>query len=149
MIYLANSSGESGIGAFVTNDQILIESLNNEEEDEEADKTNYQLAVWDFKKQSIINRLKVSGTFGNIVAIQDNLAWDLFQYPKLIDLQTGEIIDKLEALATGTQTSSIIHHLNQVPNIIYNRKLNKVAVKTASNSNHPDFYDQLEILSIK
>jgi hypothetical protein len=147
MIYLANSAGESGIGAFVTNDQILIESLNNE--DEEADKTNYQLAVWDFKKQSIINRLRVSGIFGNIVAIQDNLAWDLFQYPKLIDLQTGEIIDKLEMLATGTQTSSIIHHLNQVPNIIYNRKLNKVAVKTASNSNHPDFYDQLEILSIK
>lgn len=148
MINLGNSVDESSIGAFINNDQILTESPYSEDDEDEADKTKYQLSVWDFKKQTIIHRLNVSGTFGNIVAIHDNLAWDFFQHPKIIELQTGEIVDQLEELSTGTQTSSIIHHLDQVPNIIYNRKLNKVAVKTASNSNHPDFYDQLEILSL-
>lgn len=148
MISYGNSVDESSIGAFINNDQILIQSPYIEDEDENAGKTKYQLSVWDFKKQTIIHGLNVSGTFGNIVGIKDNLAWDLVQHPKIIDLQTGEIIDKLEELFTGTQTSSIIHHLDQVPNIIYNRKLNKVAFKTASDPNHPNYFDQLEILSI-
>lgn len=146
--YSANGPDESSIGAFINDDQILIESPYIEADEEQEDLLKFQLSVWDYKKQSIVKGINVAGAFGNIVGIKDNLAWDLYQYPKIIDLQTGEIIDKLEELATGTQGSSIIHHLDQVPNIIYNRKLNKVAIKTASNPSHPDFYDQLEILSL-
>ena len=98
------------------------------------------IARWDFIANTYADAVKVSGAFGNLFPIDAHRAWDLYKYPKIIDLDTGEVLDKLEALDTGLQHSAIIHYLDVVPAIAFNRRTGQVAVKVGT---------QLELLSVE
>ncbi|MBY0432836.1 MAG: hypothetical protein K2U26_01870 [Cyclobacteriaceae bacterium] len=65
---------------------------------------------------------------GHLTAIDDTFAWDLYNYPKIINYKTGEVIDNAEDIASGHQTSSIIHHLKNEPKIAFNQKTKQVAI---------------------
>lgn len=120
--------------SFINHKEVLIGSPHDIDEDFPGN----HIAIWNFTENKLTKPVKVGGDYGNAIAIDNKYAWDFFDYPKIINLQTGDIIDKLEDIATGQQKSSIIHHLDYVPQIVFNRGLNKVAIK---NNN------QIEILS--
>jgi len=124
-IYSNNGPWEKSIGCFINNDEVLLGSL---EFDPDDDFPLHHICTWNFKTGGISNPVKVSEPFGNIVGVHNGIAWDFFNYPKIIDVATGNVIDKMEDVPTGNQVSSIIHHLDTVPPILYNPDLNAVAV---------------------
>ncbi|MBT1689468.1 hypothetical protein [Dawidia soli] len=126
---------EQNIGAFINEREVLLGAT---EPDDELPPHN--LATWDFIAGAVKNTVTVSGEFGNIVGVRDGIAWDFYKYPKIIDIQTGVVLDKMEDVAAGEQVSSILHYLKRVPPIVYNRELNKVAVGTSEN--------QIDVFSI-
>lgn len=126
---------EKSIGAFVNEHEVLLGALESDD-----DLPLHHIATWDFIAQTVKNPVKVSGEFGNIVGVQNGIAWDFYKYPKIIDIQTGVVLDTMEDVATGEQVSSIIRYLKYVPPIVYNCELNLVAMGTSGN--------QIDVFSI-
>ena len=138
-ITIPNVNAEICSASFINNSHLLVCSSN---EGWAEDKTELipdgHIAIWNFKTNKISNSIKINGTYGNIFAIDFNICWDLFEYPKIIELSTGNIIDKNEDIFSGKQGSAIISHLDNLPKVAYNRKTKEIAI--AEN-------DKIEIIS--
>lgn len=121
--------GEICTASFIADDKILIGS--SDEVDDDDDDTRFppkHIAIWNLTSGEFSKPAAVNAEFGNLFAINENLAWDLFKYPKIIDINTGEVIDKMEDIDSGQQKSSIIHHLENHPQIIFNRETKQIAI---------------------
>lgn len=88
---------------------------------------NNSLYWWDMDNKKIVRKLKTEQQLGNLLAINENWAWDLFRHPKLIDLRTGKIEWREESIHSGEQNSSIIGNL-ELPSIALNRQTGKLAI---------------------
>lgn len=104
---------EIGTASFIDNDHILIGAFRDEEaEDDESEKLPAgHFAVWNFKEDEISKPVKPESKIGNLIAVNSEYAWDLYEYPKIISIKTGKTEAALEDIDTGRQNSSIIHHL--------------------------------------
>lgn len=116
--------------SFIDNNRILVCASNEEPMDDENEGPipPGHIAIWNIDKNEISAPVKINGEFGNIFAIDDNKCWDLYNYPKIIDLKSGEIIDKIEEIDSGKQSSSIIHHLSDLPKIAFNKETKQIAI---------------------
>lgn len=116
--------------SFIDNNRILVCASNEESMDDENEEPipSGHIAIWNIEKNEISSSVKINGEFGNIFAIDDKKCWDLYNYPKIIDLKSGEVIDKMEEIDSGKQASSIIHHLSDLPKITFNRKTKQIAI---------------------
>jgi hypothetical protein len=130
-----NFGTEINSASFIDNDRILIASTDEEPFDDEVPPLLPQkhLAIWNFIKNEITSPIKVNGEFGNLFAINERQAWDMFKFPKIINIQTGEIESKLEEIDSGLQTSSIIYgDIEKSPQICFNRGTSQIAVRVNS-----------------
>lgn len=127
-----NFGTEINSASFIDNYRILIASTDEEPFDEEVPPILPQknIAIWNFIKNEITTPQKVNGEFGNLFAINENQAWDMFKYPKIINIQTGEIDSKLEDINSGFQTSSIMDRdIEKSPQICFNRQTSQIAIR--------------------
>ncbi len=125
-----NVNFDINTASFIHDDLILLGASNGSEPFDEEDTVSLnkgQIGLWDLTTNTI-NIVNIKGEFGNLYAIDDNFAWDLYKFPKLINLKTGDIIDKIETINSGLQASSIIHHLDFVSQICFNRDINTIAI---------------------
>jgi hypothetical protein len=88
---------------------------------------NHSLSFWDMAEKKIVRKLETEQQLGNLLAIDENWAWDLFQYPKLIDLRTGNTEWQEKNINSGEQNSSIIIS-QELPPIAWNREMRKLAI---------------------
>jgi hypothetical protein len=94
-----------------------------------------EIAIWDIKTNLISKPITVNCTFGgHLTAIDENYAWDLYDYPKIINYRIGIVVDTMEEINSGQQISSIIHHLD-LPQIVFNKQTKQVAIKNKDNIN--------------
>ncbi|MCU0390341.1 MAG: hypothetical protein MUE81_04425 [Thermoflexibacter sp.] len=114
---------------FIDSERLLV-GTSSEGKDEEAheDVPPEHLAVWNLKTGKFEEVVKVQGSFGNIFVINEHYCWDLYEFPKVIDRRTGEIVDKNEEIDSGKQRSSIIWHLKDLPKIAFNPRTKQVAI---------------------
>ncbi len=125
-----NTFSEVCTASFIDQQQVLI-GTSSEEPFKDVDSDPIppgHLAIWNIITNEIDRAVKVKGEFGNVFAINEHKCWDLYKFPKIIDLTTGEIIDRLEELSSGQQMSSIIHHLEDLPKIAFNQKTKQIAI---------------------
>jgi hypothetical protein len=108
---------EFSTASFVT-DQLLIAVATNE---------NTKIMCWDMDTKKVVNKIEVSQQLGNLLAIDEDWAWDLFQHPKLINLQTGELTWQDKDIFSGAQNSSIIGNTD-LPAIAWNSTTQKLAI---------------------
>ncbi len=122
-------STEVCTASFISDNKVLIGSSAEIVDNENLDALPAKhIVIWDLKTGKISTPVAINTEFGNLFAINEDLAWDLYIYPKIIDLKTGQVVDKDEGFDSGKQNSSIIHHRNNIPQIIYNRQTKQVAV---------------------
>ncbi|MCT4561363.1 MAG: hypothetical protein N4A41_08305 [Crocinitomicaceae bacterium] len=127
---IPNSTTEICSASFINSDQLIVCSSTEERLDDENVEPipEGHMAIWNIKTDEISGSVKIQGPYGNLYSIDQNDCWDLFKYPKIIEISTGRIIDKIENLYSGEQNSSIIHHLKMTPKIAYNRNTKKIAI---------------------
>ncbi len=125
-----NVTAEISSASFINDHELLICASNEEPIDDENEEPipPGHLAVWDIKTDTIKNAVKIKGVYGNIFAIDHKKCWDLFDYPKIINMENGEIIDKDSTIFSGKQNSSIIHHLDILPKVAFNRNTKQIAI---------------------
>ena len=114
--------------SFIDSDKVLIGSSDEVYNDEDAKLPPKSIAIWDLKTNQISSPTAVNSEFGNLYSIDDDFAWDLYKYPKIINIKTGDIVDSEESVNSGTQRSSIIHSLDSHPQIIFNRETKQIAI---------------------
>jgi hypothetical protein len=118
--------------SFINNDLLLIGSPSETEAFDEGASGKLkpgQIAVWDIRTNLVSKPVTPNFTVGgHLTAIDDTFAWDLFEFPKIINYKTGLIEDKIENIFSGQQKSSIIHHLDNLPKIAFNKKTKQVAI---------------------
>ena len=139
---IPNVTSEVCSASFIDNNRILVCTSNEEPLDDENEEPipPGHIAIWNIKTNKISQSSKINSEFGNIFAIDDTKCWDLYNYPKIIDLKNGEIISKIEGINSGKQASSIIHHLEDLPRIAYNKTTKQIAIAKD---------DRIEILTVK
>jgi len=115
--------------SFIDGTKVLIGSSDEVIDDENLDALPpNHIAIWDLLTDEFSKPVAVKTEFGNLFAINESLAWDLFKYPKIIDINTGEVIDKMEDIDSGQQKSSIIHHVENHPQIVFNWETKQIAI---------------------
>jgi hypothetical protein len=125
-----NVGTEISTASFINNSSILIGS--SEEEALNEDLINIlpskSIAVWNLESNIVSDPISLKYEFGNLVAINETFAWDTYNFPKIINIQTGEIILKAENIASGKQRSAIITHDETTPVISINKDRTKLAI---------------------
>ncbi|SDP78376.1 hypothetical protein SAMN05428975_2734 [Mucilaginibacter sp. OK268] len=118
--------------SFIDNTRVLV-GTSGEVFNDEADISlnNFppkHIAIWYLETNLISKPVKVNGEFGNLFAIDEDQAWDMYLFPKIINIHTGEIIDKDETLDSGKQNSAITGQNEQLPQIVFNRQTKQIAI---------------------
>ncbi len=137
--FTPDADAEICAASFINEHQILLGAAKNADSfynEEPGQMKPGQIAVWDLETDLISKPIDAE-IGGHLTAIDDNFAWDLFEYPKIINYRTGEVVEKLEDINSGKQTSSIMGYL-ELPQIAINRKTKQVAIANG---------DVVEILS--
>lgn len=117
--------------SFIDNERILLAASDEEPFDDELPPILPQknIAIWNFTKTEISTPVKVDGEFGNLFAINDKQAWDMFKFPKIINIQTGTIESKLEDINSGLQSSSILgEDIEKFPQICFDKQTSQIAI---------------------
>lgn len=123
---------EISAASFISNDLVLIASPNDTEpfNHEPSEKLkNGQIAIWNIQTNTVSTPITPNFKIGgHLTAIDDTYAWDLYDFPKIINFKTGEIVEKIEEINSGQQVSSIIHHLENLPKIAFNKNTKQFAI---------------------
>jgi hypothetical protein len=119
--------------SFINNDLVLIGAANDADcfdDDLFEELINGQIAIWNIKTNTvskpITSEFKIGG---QLIAIDETFAWDLFGFPKIVNFRTGVVIDKAEDIKSGEQISAIIHHLDYLPKMALNKKTKQIAIQ--------------------
>jgi hypothetical protein len=102
---------------WLTPDQIVLSTNPEQEPLADSDPAALdpgELGVWSLAQRQWIARSTPGGHTGTLHAIGGHVLV-LYGHPRLLDPATGAVIDEWPALATGTQTSSILVNQQPVP----------------------------------
>lgn len=121
---------EINSASFIDDEHTLVASSDEEPFDEEnpTGLPPKHIAVWNFKTNELSTPIKAPKDTGNFFAINHQLAWDMYKYPKLINIETGQIIDSIEDVNSGLQNSCIYTSIDKCPQIKLNKSSGKIAV---------------------
>jgi hypothetical protein len=125
-----NVGVEIATASFIDDHKVLLGSSGEEAIDDELIENLplKHIAIWDITLNQISKPIKMNIEFGNLFAIDDQYAWDLFKFPKIISLKTGEIVDQDKSLSSGLQNSSIIRHIEELPKVAFNQQTKQFAI---------------------
>jgi hypothetical protein len=125
-----NVGVEIATASFIDGHKILLGSSDEEAMNDELleNLPPKHIAIWDIILNQISKPVKMNVEFGNLFAISDCYAWDLFKFPKIINLETGKIVNQDESLSSGLQNSSIIHHIEELPKVAFNQQTKQLAI---------------------
>jgi hypothetical protein len=130
-----NVGVEIATASFIDDHRILLGSSDEEVMNDELIENlpPKHIAIWNITLNQIYKPVKMDIEFGNLFAINGQYAWDLFKFPKIISLETGEIVDQDERLSSGLQNSSIIRHIEALPKIAFNQQTKQFAITNGDN----------------
>lgn len=123
---------EISTASFINNELVLIGGSNDADpfDDDFPDQLqNGQIGIWDLTTNIVSGIIKPDCVIGgNLIAIDDTFAWDLYEHPKIINYKTGEMVDEIKEIYSGKQVSSIIHTTEDLPLIAFNPKTKQIAI---------------------
>jgi len=121
--------GEVHTATFLNDTQVICMSEEMEYDDDKEESISCdQLSIWNLMTQEIEHTTKLGVVTGNLFPIDDKRCWDMYNHPKIIDLESGKVIVEDKTLNSGQQSSAIIHHLKDLPKIAYNKATKQIAI---------------------
>ena len=112
--------------AFGARGNVLLEC---EGLDEDASEHNH-LVVYSPTERRELSRTPLEEPTGTLMPVGDKHVLCLFGHPRLIELETGRVVERWPELDTGRQTSSILHHTSRPPPLALDPVHGRLAVGT-------------------
>lgn len=129
-IHVPDNSAEICTADFIDNDKIVLYASSEDPiNDEVLSVPPSHLCVWDIINNNISHTVKPECELGNIYAISENLIWDMYKFPKIIDIETGKIVTQAEHINSGEQNSPIMAHSQLQIQIAFNKVSKQIAVR--------------------
>ena len=125
-----DTGSEICTASFINDDKILVGS--SDEVMIEENKQNLpgkSFGIWNFHTNTFSNVTTPDFGFGNLFVINETLCWDTYNFPKVINLLTGKLVDKAEDVCSGKQKSSILSGNDNQPQIAFEERRSRLAVK--------------------
>ena len=91
-----------------------------------------QLCVYSIQANAVLTSCVLDSPSGTLMPLGD-VAVSFYESPKLLDLATGNVLQRWPELSTGQQNSSIIHHTDRVPPIALDPLNRRFAVADSEN----------------
>ena len=114
--------------SFIDNKRVLIGSSNEVIDEDNLSMFANQIATWDLQTNTISNQVAIDVEFGNLFVINERFAWDLYNFPKIIDTNSGRVIDSNKNINSGKQRSAIVSKSAGLPQIIFNYQTKQIAI---------------------
>lgn len=136
MQHLLEMNIEVNAAAFLNDDLILI-GTSHEEGFEEVDSDDAQvldsgqIGLFSISQQQFLKKINVTLPIGTLIPWSEDVVINLFDYPQVIDLNTGTVLQVFEEINTGRQVSSIIHYIDKVPPIAIDQQQQRIAIGTS------------------
>lgn len=111
---------------FIDNSTVLVGTSDEVLDDERMTLPPKSFGIWDLVKNNVSSIQTPAYEFGNLFVINSRLAWDIYKFPKIIDLTNGNLVDKAEDVFSGTQRSAIFH--DSQPLLAFNNRRDRLAV---------------------
>ncbi|MBL4676133.1 MAG: hypothetical protein JKY70_08025 [Mucilaginibacter sp.] len=121
--------GDYCTASFINNSTIVVGSSDELQEKDDNWFASEHLAIWELQTNELSKPVKVKSEFGNIFAINSRYVWDMYKYPKIIDLHTGRIVDQNNEISSGLENSSINGNSDEFKGIVFNRDTKQIAIK--------------------
>ncbi len=123
-----NVGSEICTASFIDDSKILIGSSNEIVDNEKLfNLPSKSFAIWNFSKNTFSHQNKPDFDFGNVFSINEKLCWDIYRFPKIVDLTTGQIIDRAENIYSGEQKSSLLFDVDKQPQISFDKNKQRLA----------------------
>jgi hypothetical protein len=110
---------EESSACWLSDDQVAVGSSAQEESAKQAAEHvgtvrlgTSSVAVFDVPSRRYVRSFRLAEPPGTMMRVDDTHVVSFFRYPKVISLATGEVVREWKELETGTQTSSICHHVS-------------------------------------
>ena len=113
---------------FIGDKRLLLSGtgdFGNEDASEEI-----SIVVYDLETQTVSSRAKIQERTGFLMPLDESSAIGFYEYPKVYDLGSGEIVHKWSDIPTDKRNSSILWHINEVSKIAIDRNFKRFAVGT-------------------
>jgi hypothetical protein len=102
-----------GSATFMDDDRILV--CSGEDDWEQIAFPPRSLGVYNLATLGFERVVSVEETIGNMMWLGEGLGVGFYESPKVFDITTGQVVHRWSDISSGTQTSSIIHHLKGLP----------------------------------
>ena len=123
--------------AFIDDENVIFTTAHGSEKAEESVGTDSKdlsktlssnsIAVYDLTNRAFRSTAFLKEQAGTLMPL-GSLVVGFYQYPKLIEVSTGEIIIKWPEINSGEQNSSIIGHLDTIPPLALDARNKRFAV---------------------
>lgn len=104
-----------GSATFMDEDRILVSA--DEKALKSASFAPGSLGVYNLATLGFESVVSVQETIGNMMWLGEGLGVGFYESPKVFDITTGQVVHRWPDISSGTQTSSIIHHLKGLPTV--------------------------------
>jgi hypothetical protein len=134
LLKLENWGPEIHGATFGENDTLFLHSSDPFADDAPSHKTAQggkaeSLGVYSLTEHRLLSEAPLEEPAGTLMAMGPHLL-DFYGHPKLIEPSTGRVLERWPELATGTQSTSIIHHISRPPPIARDAAGRRFAVGT-------------------
>jgi hypothetical protein len=132
--------GQISSASFLDDHKILI-SVHEEGSEQENEADLYSLeevgpeilpsrhcGIFDLEKNTWIKRARTALVLSNMQIINKDYAWDFYKFPKVINLNTGEIVDSCPDIFSGDQYSAFLIKGERQPALAFSEDRKKMAV---------------------
>ena len=124
--------------AFLPDNSVVIEGEPTEERYDEGEEDaelldKGELGRWSLSEGRWLSRVRVDEIIGTMVGV-DACVLGLYGHPKLVDVSTGQVVERWPEIRSGKQTSPIIWHQKEddlAPPIALDRARGRIAISQA------------------
>lgn len=133
---MLDSSSEINSACFLNNTTLLLCSEQGAEDFDEGEPEEERRSPMrpgtfgfvDLYARKLTRTVTISAKVGTMFALDDKHILGIYDHPKVIDIETGLIVQEWSELQTGQQNSSIIHHIDKMPPMAFDKANRRFAV---------------------
>lgn len=128
--------GEVGSAAFLNDDLFVVGTTNEGSLDDGTpvgnDLGSNQIGLFSISENRFVKVCSVDRTTGTLVPMNTDCVLDLYQHPKVIDINSGVILESVTDIESGKQDMAITHRSDMIPPLAISLTERKIAIGTSS-----------------
>ncbi|HEY8563176.1 MAG TPA: hypothetical protein VIL74_22555 [Pyrinomonadaceae bacterium] len=114
--------------AFIDDKKLLLSGTGDSENEDESEDSS--ILIYDLDARITLSQVEIDAPTGLLMPLDENFAVGFYEFPKIIDLNSGEVIHGWSDISTDKRNGSIVWHHDSISKIAIDEKNKRFAVGT-------------------